>query len=229
VATSDPKAERLSALRDWLIVERAYEQGRASDTDVNLSQDRITTLLGPRAISVTAEYLNEKDGAPDTLGHLIGDRLRLLELLKLIEDKRRPGFEVQSRRPDTSDRRYWRVATATERSGDPDDTALTRPRPVALLVMAEYGVTDPVWDRPHGDGGPVDLDELGVSADLIRQLRDWNEVFEHLALTDFTWSSPEAESAWADEGLRLAYLLQNELPDISIRYFHHDDDRPLRG
>ena len=229
MATSDPNAGRLSALRDWLIVERAYEQGRATDADLNLSQDQITNLLGPQAISVTTQYLNEKDGFTNDLGRLIGDRPRLIELLRLIEDKRRPGFEVQSRRLESPDRRYWRVAAATGRSGDPDDTARARPRPVALLVMAEYSVTDPVWDRPHGDGGPVDLNELGVSADLIRQLRDWNEVFELLALTDFTWSSPEAESAWADEGLRLAYLLLNELPDITVRYFHRDDDRPLRG
>ncbi len=30
-------------------------------------------------------------------------------------------------------------------------------------------------------------------------------------------------------GLRLAQALQRELPDVDVRYFHADDDRPLRS
>jgi hypothetical protein len=94
--------------------------------------------------------------------------------------------------------------------------------------MAEYGVDDPVWDRPDGDGGPVDLAELGVNEVLLQKLRGWNATFEQLALTAFTWSSRSAETAWVTEGLRLAHHLQRELPDIDVRYAHADDDRPLR-
>jgi hypothetical protein len=94
--------------------------------------------------------------------------------------------------------------------------------------MAEHNVGDPVWDRSPGGGwGPVVLAELEVSDLLIQQLRDWNEAFESTALTGFEWPSPQVGEAWIATGWDLAYRLQNELPDIDIRYFLADDDRPL--
>ncbi|GAA0505600.1 hypothetical protein Ade02nite_71930 [Paractinoplanes deccanensis] len=36
------------------------------------------------------------------------------------------------------------------------------------------------------------------------------------------------EQRWIREGLRLAYDLQNELPDIDISYAHDHDSRPVR-
>lgn len=101
-------------------------------------------------------------------------------------------------------------------------------RPSALLVMAEYGVEDPVWARPTGHGGPVRLTDLGVTPQLVSRLRGWNEQFENLAATDFEWESPEVEDAWIREGLNLAYELQNQLPDIDISYAHDGDGRSVR-
>jgi hypothetical protein len=101
-------------------------------------------------------------------------------------------------------------------------------RPYALRVMAEYTNEDPVWDSDADHVGPVVLDTLGVSADPIQRLRAWNRSFGDIALTDFEFPSAEAETSWQQEGLRLAYELQNELPDIDISYSHDADSRPMR-
>jgi hypothetical protein len=53
-----------------------------------------------------------------------------------------------------------------------------------LLVMAEYSVGDPAWDRPRSSGGPVSLSQLNVSDLLVQRLRAWNETYERSALTD---------------------------------------------
>lgn len=106
---------------------------------------------------------------------------------------------------------------------------MRRCRPAALLVMAEHGVGDPVWERPLGSGDPVSLTGLAVPDSFAQRLRGWNEEFERLALTDFEWESRETRSAWVRRGLVLAHELQSELPDMDVRYFHEDDDRPLRS
>ncbi len=94
-----------------------------------------------------------------------------------------------------------------------DDAA---PRPTALTVMAEHCVDDPVWDRPYGTGEPVDLPSLGVDDRLVGRLRAWNVQYERLALTDFTWESPQVEAAWELEGRHLAHALQDALPDVEV-------------
>ncbi|BAL88796.1 hypothetical protein AMIS_35760 [Actinoplanes missouriensis 431] len=102
-------------------------------------------------------------------------------------------------------------------------------RPDALRVRAEYGDDDPVWASDGDLMDPVELAELGVSEPLIAALRAWNAEFNGIALTGFEFRSAEVEEAWGQEGLRLAHLLQNELPDIEISYGHDDDPRPLRA
>jgi hypothetical protein len=103
-----------------------------------------------------------------------------------------------------------------------------QPPPTALMVMAEHGINDPVWDRPVGHGAPVNLSDLDVAPGLVQRLQAWNERFEDLAKTDFCWPSPDAEATWMREGRDLAYELQNELPDVQVRYAHDGDDRPMR-
>jgi hypothetical protein len=76
--------------------------------------------------------------------------------------------------------------------------------------------------------GPVVLEHLGVSAQLVQRLRAWNERFNGIALTGFKFGSLDEERRWEQEGLHLANELQNELPDIEISYAHDTDDRPLR-
>ena len=98
------------------------------------------------------------------------------------------------------------------------------PRPAALRVMAEFGAGDPVWDAPD----PVALAGLGVSAPLARRLRAWHDRYLDIATTDFEFPGPDEEELWVRDGLRLAYDLQNELPDIEVSYAHDDDRRPVR-
>jgi hypothetical protein len=196
--------EALDALRAWLLTEDAYERGGVPDEVLNFMQDHIHHLLGPRAEGALVEFLGDQHGEDGKLAELARDRSRLIELLALIEGRRRRGFEMQ-----------WRATRPP---------LMENGRPTALLVMAEYSVDDPVWDRPVGRGGLVELADLEVSASLVRRLREWNGVFEVRALTD-DWDS----TSWSEEGLVLAQELQRELPDIDVRYYHGDDDRPLRS
>ncbi|MBM2620495.1 hypothetical protein JIG36_33800 [Actinoplanes sp. LDG1-06] len=101
-------------------------------------------------------------------------------------------------------------------------------RPHALRVMAEYMSDDPVWDSDLDHMGPVVLQDLGVSSQLVQRLRAWNERFNGIALTDFEFTSVDEEQSWRQEGLTLAYELQNELPDIEISYAEDTDARPVR-
>ena len=94
--------------------------------------------------------------------------------------------------------------------------------------MAEYGVEDPVWARPDGHGGPVDLPTLGVPPDLVAALRAWNAVYEELAVTDFVWRAAQGEQEWTAEGSRLAASLQRALPDTQV-WFWHDGTPRLAG
>lgn len=80
-----------------------------------------------------------------------------------------------------------------------------------------------------GRGGLVSLSELDVSDCLVQRLRVWNETYERSAFTDDGSASSEACSVWVQQGLGLARELQQELPDVDVRYFHADDDRPLRS
>jgi hypothetical protein len=94
--------------------------------------------------------------------------------------------------------------------------------------MAEHSGDAGVWHSEPGHFGPVDVDDLGVSAELAHRLRAWNGQYQRTALTDFEFPSREEEQCWIREGLGLAYELQNELPDIAISYAHDDDSRPVR-
>lgn len=189
--------EAFGALQAWLLAEDAYVRGGVSDEILRYRQDELDRLTGPRATLVAGDFARQYVGGGGDLVGLAGDRSALLDLLALIEGKRRRGFESQ-----------WRPAP---RAGE------TR-RGETLLVMAEYGVVDPVWARPRGGGGPVSLSALDVSDQLVQRLRAWNETYERSALID---------DGWVRQGLALARELQQELPDVEVRYFHADDDRPL--
>jgi hypothetical protein len=199
--------EALGALQAWLLTEDAYVHGGVPDEVLNYLQDHIDRLLGPHATQVAGDFLRQHIGAGGDLARLARDQSVLGDLLALIEGKRRRGFELE-----------WRV----DLESAPGETY----RPEALLVMAEYGVEDPVWDRPRGRGGPVSLSELGVSEPLVRRLRTWNETFERSAATADGWADA---GAWVQQGLALARELQQQLPDLDVRFYHADDDRPLRS
>ena len=101
-------------------------------------------------------------------------------------------------------------------------------RPAAVLVMAEHGVVDPVWDRPGGAGEPLDLALLGVPDALVRSLRRWNQRYRDLASTGYEWPEAAVQAVWTAEGRRLAFELQNVLPDVEVRYHEDGDVRPVR-
>ncbi|SNY69224.1 hypothetical protein SAMN05421748_1354 [Paractinoplanes atraurantiacus] len=94
--------------------------------------------------------------------------------------------------------------------------------------MAEYMSDDPVWDSDPENMGPVVLRDLGVSEQLVQRLRAWNDRFGAIALTDFEFAGADEELSWRQDGLTLAYDLQNELPDIEISYAQDGDPRPVR-
>jgi hypothetical protein len=199
--------EQREALRTCLLTELANERGDASDEDVDLARDRALRILGRHAMSALPDVANERGLDSADIRAITRDDQRLNELLAVLQDKRRPGFERQPRtRP---------------HPGNHDDE-----HPEALLVMAEYAVGDPVWNRSPGHGGPVDLADLSITEKLQRSLRLWNETYERVPLTG--WGSEQAQAAWVQEGLELAHRLQTELPDIDILYWHADDERPLR-
>ncbi|WP_454084713.1 hypothetical protein [Georgenia sp. Marseille-Q6866] len=105
-------------------------------------------------------------------------------------------------------------------------------RPTVVLVMSEWSVEYPLWDRSPGGLGLVDPEALGVSPSLAQRLRAWNG--EHNDAPDgpenFTWPSPQAGVEWRRRGLDLAYALQDELgPDVEVLYFEDGNDRPVRG
>ncbi len=202
--------EALDALRAWVLTEDAYERGGVPDEVLTSLQDHIDRLLGPHATRVAGEVLRRHIGAGGGLADLARDRSALLDLLALVEGERRRGFELE-----------WRADRPASPAGEAH-------RPAALLVMAEHGVGDPVWDRPRGGGEPVPLSGLGVSDSLVQRLRAWNGTYERSAPTD-GWADSEARSAWVRHGLALARELQQELPDVDVRYSHAGDDRSLRS
>lgn len=113
------------------------------------------------------------------------------------------------------------------------DGEVTEPveRPTVVLVMFEWGVEYPLWDRSPGGLGLVDPEALGVSPSLAQRLRAWND--EHNDAPhgpeSFTWPSPQAGVDWQRRGLNLACALQNELgPDVEVLYFEGGDHRPVR-
>ncbi|NAZ80485.1 hypothetical protein GTR02_01460 [Kineococcus sp. R8] len=202
-------ADALGALQAWVLTEDAYERGGVPDEVLSYLQDHIGRLLGPHAVFAAGDHLRQHVEAGGSLTDLARDRTALRDLLEVIEGRRRRGFELE-----------WRA----ERSVDQDGSW----RPEALLVMAEHCVEDPVWDRPRGTGELVPLLELGVAESLVHRLRAWNESWERSALDD-DWSGSGAQAAWVQQGLLLAQELQRELPEVDVRYFHADDDRPLRS
>jgi hypothetical protein len=103
------------------------------------------------------------------------------------------------------------------------DGVVTEPaeRPTVVLVMFEWSVEYPLWDRSPGGLGLVDPEALGVSPSLAQRLRAWSD--EHNDAPNgpenFTWPSRQAFVDWQRRGLDLAYALQNELePDVEVLY-----------
>lgn len=87
--------------------------------------------------------------------------------------------------------------------------------PERVLVMPEYGVDLPLWDR--GPGGPgTSPDELGLSDQLAARLRAWNAEWQnHPPEKPRPWSAKE-QHQWRETGYRLARQLQAELTDVEV-------------
>jgi hypothetical protein len=100
--------------------------------------------------------------------------------------------------------------------------------------MAEHG-GGPLWNRsPRDQRGPddyvVDPGALGVSAELIAAMTEWNDGYGSLSGLDPEVEDEAAAAAWLHRGLTLAYRLQQELgDDIEVRYHDDVDERPVLG
>lgn len=104
-------------------------------------------------------------------------------------------------------------------------------RPTVVLVMFEWGLEYPLWDRSPGGIGPVDAETLGVSSKLAGQLREWSAEQDDLSTgpDHLEWRSHEAHLDWRRRGLHLAYALQDDVGfEIEVRYFEDGDERPVR-
>jgi hypothetical protein len=180
-------------------------RGEPCRQDKRLARREAQMVLGFRAERALEVYMKEHGLSTPDLEAVARDGAALDDLLAHIKAAQRPGFEPMLR-PGAR-----QTLQARMRSGMPPET---------LLVMAEYGVQEPIWGLPLG-GNLVDLDRLGVSGSLIRALRAWNDTYED-APNDQDWP------AWVQQGLTLAHELQAELPGLDVRYWHLDDDRTLR-
>ena len=91
---------------------------------------------------------------------------------------------------------------------------MVSPVPRRLLLMPEYGIELPLWDRSRtrdASFGPFHRHALGLSAELETRLAAWNHEFDMLAATDFTWPSAEVQLAFVVAGHALAAELQREV------------------
>lgn len=90
-------AEALRALAAWLLTEDAYGRGGVPDEVLSYMQDHIDDLLAPHATLVAADFVREHVRAGGDLAGLAQDRSALLDLLALIEGRRRPDVELEWR------------------------------------------------------------------------------------------------------------------------------------
>lgn len=99
--------------------------------------------------------------------------------------------------------------------------------------MAEYGGAY-LWVT----GGAISGEQLGLSADLIRRLEQWNDEWEIAAPRDPSTLRGEelAQSraegrAWFVRGRDLAFEIQHELTTLGkntdVYYVDDDDPRPM--
>ena len=99
-----------------------------------------------------------------------------------------------------------------------------------LLLMADYGVELPLWDRSrtrYASFDPLRRRVLGVSDELETRLAAWNHQFDMLAATDFAWPSAEAHLAFVVAGHILAAELQRELGGaVLVLYPESDNGAP---
>jgi hypothetical protein len=168
-------------------------QGKASRQDRRLARREVRMVLGFRTERALEAYVKERGLSRRHLEALAQEDVALDDLMAHIKAAQRPGFEPMMR-PGAHQALLARI-----RPGMP---------PESLLVMAEYGVQDPVWARLPW-GGLVELARLGVSDSLIQALRRWNDTYEDPP-SDQDWP------AWVQQGLTLAHELQAELPDIDV-------------
>jgi hypothetical protein len=70
--------------------------------------------------------------------------------------------------------------------------------------MPEHGVELPLWGAEWW--------QLGLSADLLNDLADWQEQFDTSFHHETGWKSNDLAESWAHRGGQLATELRNQLP-----------------
>ncbi|MCA0143554.1 hypothetical protein [Blastococcus sp. LR1] len=99
---------------------------------------------------------------------------------------------------------------------------MTDARPRRLHLSHDHSGGLPVW-TDDGTLGAHELAVLGVPAALIERLGEWNDRIWPV------WNARvprPVEPGWDREERRLAYELQNQLPDVDVVLGAEDDGRP---
>ncbi|RZU66246.1 hypothetical protein EV379_2598 [Microterricola gilva] len=102
------------------------------------------------------------------------------------------------------------------------------PFPTRVILMAEYTVALPLWDRspsPEKWFGPFEPGMLGLPAALEDRLGAWNRRFETAMDSDFEWPSDAARLTHLVDGHLLAAELQRALHDRAL-VLYLDDGSP---
>lgn len=94
-------------------------------------------------------------------------------------------------------------------------------READVVRLAPEDIGDVIWFS-----GPIALENLGLSAGLIRELEDWERFFHaHLRYNQYVIDI-ESMPYFRDEGIRLARCLANEIGPLFVVEFDPDERYP---
>ena len=77
--------------------------------------------------------------------------------------------------------------------------------------MSDYGAGWPLWSDEEGLLAP---DAFSLSASLVADLRNWQELFDSQFHWDDGWRTQQAESRYAREAPQLLHRLREELGSL---------------
>ncbi|TFD52250.1 hypothetical protein E3T55_06490 [Cryobacterium frigoriphilum] len=103
--------------------------------------------------------------------------------------------------------------------------------PTRVILMEEYTVTLPLWDRsPSPDMwfGPFSPGALGLPPELEERLIAWNQRYEYLMGTDFKWPSEQEHLDFVVDGHLLAAALQRAFGSRVLVLYREDDSELSR-
>ncbi|MFC5928831.1 hypothetical protein D6T64_08805 [Cryobacterium melibiosiphilum] len=103
--------------------------------------------------------------------------------------------------------------------------------PTRVILMEEYTVTLPLWDRspsPDKTFGPFEPGDLGLPPDLEARLAAYNQRFERLMGSEFEWPSEQEHLDFVIDGHLLAAALQRAFGHRVLVLYREDDSELSR-